>query len=57
MSLNDGVWKLWRTAPGFSQRFSGTIAADGRTIQGAWEKSRDGAAWQHDFRLTYTKVS
>lgn len=57
MSLDDGVWKLWRTAPGFSQRFSGTLAPDGRTIQGAWEKSRDGVTWEHDFRLTYSKIS
>ena len=57
MSLSDdGVWKQWREAPGFSQRFMGTISADGRTIKAHWEKSGDGSTWEHDFDLTYTKV-
>lgn len=57
MSLNDaGVWQMWREAPGFSQRFMGTISDDGRTIRGHWEKSGDGSTWEHDFDLMYTKV-
>lgn len=56
MSLDGGVWKLWREAPGFSQRFTGTLASGGRTIEGAWEASPDGSQWRHDFRLTYRKL-
>jgi hypothetical protein len=56
MSLDDGSWKLWREAPGFWQRYAGVFAADGKTIEGAWESSADGSEWQHDFRLTYTKI-
>ncbi len=56
MSLSDGVWKQWRDAPGFSQRFTGTFSGDGRTIRGRWEKSGDGSLWEYDFDLTYTKV-
>jgi hypothetical protein len=56
MSLSDGVWKLWRDAAGFSQRFMGTFSSDGRTISGRWEKSTDGSHWEPDFDLTYTKV-
>ena len=55
-SLVDGVWRLWRDAPGFAQRYTGTLGADGRTIRGAWELSRDNATWQHDFDLTYTRT-
>src|SRR6266568_9580520 len=51
MSLNDGVWKMWRDAPGFWQRFSGAFSADGNTISGGWEGSRDGSNWQADFDL------
>ncbi|GIV96720.1 MAG: hypothetical protein KatS3mg057_1377 [Herpetosiphonaceae bacterium] len=36
MSLNNGVWKLWREAPRFSQRFEATFSDDGRTIRGRW---------------------
>ena len=62
MSLSDGIWKLWRDSPdfsplNFSQRFTGTFSDDGKTISGAWEISHDAGAWEHDFDLTYTKVS
>ena len=44
MSLEDGVWKLWRDEPDFSpldfhQRFAGTFSDDGTTIAGSWETS------------------
>jgi hypothetical protein len=56
MTLRDGVWLVWRHAPGFSQRFTGTLSEDGRTIRGAWERSADGSTWEHDFDLIYTRV-
>src|SRR5690242_8840925 len=36
VSLEDGVWRVWRRAPGFSQRFMATFAPDGDTITGRW---------------------
>jgi hypothetical protein len=61
MSLEGGVWKLWRDEPDhspveFAQRFSGTFGDDGNTIAGAWEIRHDGETWEHDFDLTYTRV-
>jgi hypothetical protein len=61
MSVEDGVWKLWRDEPDFSaldfsQHFAGTFSADGRTIDGRWEICHDGTTWEHDFDLTYTRV-
>jgi hypothetical protein len=60
MSVEDGVWKLWRDEPDFSplefaQRFTGTFSADGTTIAGRWEICRDGSTWEHDFDLTYAR--
>jgi len=55
-SLEDGVWRLWREQPGFDQRYAGTLSADGATISGAWEKRTDGAMWEHDFDLVYTRA-
>jgi hypothetical protein len=55
-SLADGVWRVWREAPGFSQRFTGALSEDGATIRGAWELSRDDSTWEHDFELVYTRV-
>jgi hypothetical protein len=57
MTLSGGIWTLWRNFPGFSQRFLGTFSDDGNTITGRWEKSTDGSIWEHDFDLTYTRVS
>jgi hypothetical protein len=60
MSIDNGVWKLWRDSPdfsplNFSQRFTGTFSDDGNTIEGRWETSNDGSNWEHDFDLTYRK--
>ncbi len=55
MSFADRVWKIWRHAPGFSQRFEGKMSADGNTIKANWEKSTDGKQWEHDFSITYTR--
>jgi hypothetical protein len=62
MSLEDGVWKLWRDTADFSpldfaQRFTGTFSDDGMTITGAWEIAHDGVTWEHDFDLTYIRVN
>jgi hypothetical protein len=58
LSLTDGVWRIWREDPDFWQQFTGTISPDGTRIDAAWEMSRDhGSTWNHDFAMTYTKVS
>jgi hypothetical protein len=58
MSLDDGVWKLWReaSAPDFSQRFAGTFSEDGNTIEGRWDICTDGSTWEPDFELNYLRV-
>ncbi len=55
MSLSDRIWKVWRDAPGFSQRFTGTFSDDGNTIEVLGELSKDGVDWQRDFTHTYTR--
>jgi len=56
MSIGDGQWKLWREGAPFPQRFTGRFTDDGTTIVGRWEKAEDGANYQTDFDLTYTRV-
>jgi hypothetical protein len=56
MSLDGGVWRLWRDAPGFWQRYTGQISDDGNTITGARNSRRDGREWKRDFGLTYVKA-
>jgi len=56
MSLNEGIWKLWRNWPGFSQRFIGRFSEDHNTIASRWEKSTNGLEWEYDFDLMYKRV-
>lgn len=53
-SADEREWRLWRDDPGFSQRFTGTITADG--IDGLWELSRDGETWDDDLRIAYARA-
>lgn len=55
-SFSDGVWKQWRSAPGFNQRFTATLSEDGDTLTGAWEMSTDGENWAVDFDVRYARV-
>jgi hypothetical protein len=58
MTLDDGVWTLWRDSPDpFPQRFTGTFEDDGQTMSGRWEKAPDGTNWEIDFDLIYRKRS
>jgi hypothetical protein len=56
MGLTNGVWKIWREAPGFFQRFEGKLSKDGNTITGRWEISSDGTHWELDFDLIYKMI-
>jgi len=56
VTLRDNIWKWWRNAPGFFQRYEGTIVDDGNKIIGKGELSRDSKTWEKDLNLTYTRV-
>ncbi len=56
VSLHENIWKWWRSAPGFFQRYEGMITNDGNTIVGKGELSKDGVSWEKDLDLTYTRV-
>ena len=62
MTLADNIWRLWRDDADFSplefrQRYAGTVSDDGQTITGSWEICHDGTTWEHDFDLSYSKLS
>jgi hypothetical protein len=57
-TLHGGEWTIWGQAgPEFHQRFTARIGPDGSAITGAWERSRDGSAWEHDFAVSYAKLT
>ena len=56
MSLEGGVWKMWREAPGFSQRMTGMLSSDGNTIDLSWRVvARWVNAGNSDLDVTYTR--
>ena len=55
VSIDDESWRLWRDAPGFSQRFTGTFTDDGHTIVGRWQLCRDERHWDDDLEITYRR--
>lgn len=54
VSIDGDVWRMWRDAPGFSQRFAGRFTDRGETIEGQWEL-REGAEWTDDLQITYRR--
>jgi hypothetical protein len=46
---------MWRDAPEFSQRMTGTLSSDGNTITCQWELSYDGEHWEQNLDVTYTR--
>jgi hypothetical protein len=56
VSIDDASWRIWRDAPGFSQRFTGTIADGGDTIAGRWQMCQDGTRWEDDLQITYRRA-
>jgi hypothetical protein len=55
-TVEERVWKIWRSAPEFNQRYIGKIAKDGSSILGQWEFSKDGSSWEVDFDLSYNRA-
>jgi hypothetical protein len=53
VSLDGGVWRMWRDQPGFDQRFSATIAPDG--FEGVFEIAETAGEWQEDMKVTYRR--
>jgi hypothetical protein len=54
-SVDAEAWRLWRDAPGFSQRFTGSFADSGDTIVGRWQLSRDNTNWDDDLQIVYRR--
>ncbi len=48
--------RWWRDEPSFSQRVVITIEDGGDKMISKGEMSREGAAWEQDLELTYTRI-
>jgi len=55
VSVDDQTWRIWRDAPGFSQRFAGRFADGGDTIIGRWQMCEDDRHWNDDLEIDYRR--
>jgi hypothetical protein len=53
VSLEDGLLRIWRDAPGFDQRFAATLVAD--AFEGRWQLARTPGEWEDDLRVSYRR--
>jgi hypothetical protein len=56
-SIDETSWRLQRLAPGFSQRFVGTFAEGGKTIDGLWQLREDDRNWRDDLKIIYRRAT
>jgi hypothetical protein len=55
ISLEDGVLRMWRDAPGFDQRYSATLGRD--AFEGLHQLARTPGDWQDDLKVTYRRIN
>jgi hypothetical protein len=53
VSLDDGVLRIWRDAPGFDQRFSATLGQD--DFEGQWQLAEAPGDWRDDLKVIYRR--
>ncbi len=53
-SLDDGVLRIWRDAPGFAQRFSATMRPD--RFASTWQVAETPGQWRDDVQMTYRRT-
>jgi hypothetical protein len=53
ISLEDGVLRIWREAPGFDQRFSAQIAHD--RFEGVYQLAETPGDWEDDLKVSYRR--
>lgn len=54
-SVEEGVWRFWRDAPGFDQRFTAVLAPD--AFRGHGELARSPGEWGDDLDVSYRRIS
>jgi len=53
ISLEDGILRMWRDAPGFDQRYEATIAPD--VFEGVFQLAETPGEWQDDLTMVYRR--
>jgi hypothetical protein len=53
ISLDDGVLRMWRDAPGLDQRFSATLGRD--SFEGLHQLAETPGEWRDDLKVAYRR--
>jgi len=53
VSIEGGVLRMWRDAPGFDQRFAATL--DVASFVGQWQLAEAPGQWKDDLRVEYRR--
>lgn len=56
VAVDGNQIKWWREEPSFSQRYTLTIEESGNKLLSKGEMSQNGAPWEKDLELTYTRI-
>ncbi|WP_280399130.1 hypothetical protein [Nocardia carnea] len=59
-AVTGPLWRVWRDAPGDSQRLTGALDEAGNTLRATWERSEselDPRTWEHEMDFVYTRIS
>jgi len=54
ISIEDGVLRIWRDAPGFDQRFWARLADD--SFEGIFQLATTPGEWEDDLTVTYRRL-
>jgi hypothetical protein len=56
VAMEGDTLRMWRDAPGFSQRLEARLSNDGTTLAGVWQLSRDDETWDDDLAITFVRA-
>ena len=55
VSVDEGVLRIWRDAPGFAQRASATLGPDSFT--GRWQLAEEPGDWRDDVTVIFERIT
>lgn len=57
IAMEGDTLRMWRDAPGFSQRLEAKLSDDGSRLAGVWQLSRDDETWDEDLAIAFTRTA
>ncbi|MFI1461746.1 hypothetical protein [Nocardia carnea] len=58
-AVTGPLWRVWRDAPGDSQRLTGNLDETQTTLRATWERSEselDPRTWEHELDIVFSRI-